>query len=90
MPGLYAEHLETHVLPTAEKNFDVKLTINPDGREAMAEFPADRKPIMAWYYPEFYHHVLKGKGYRHPCIDCLNVGNGYGPALEAAIQASVE
>src|SRR5581483_4847535 len=35
MSGLYAEFVEKEVLPLVEKNYNVKLTKNPDGRATM-------------------------------------------------------
>ena len=35
MSGLFAEYIETEVLPRVEQNCDVKLTKDPDGRAAM-------------------------------------------------------
>src|SRR6516165_1794633 len=35
MSGVFAEYIETEVLPRVEKNYTVKLTKDPDGRAAM-------------------------------------------------------
>jgi enterochelin esterase-like enzyme len=35
MSGVFAEYIETNVLPRVEKNCKVKLTKDPDGRAAM-------------------------------------------------------
>ena len=59
MSGEFAEYIEAEVLPAVEKNCDVKLTQDPDGRAAMGSSSgAAAALIMAWYHPELYHRVL--------------------------------
>ncbi len=52
MNGDYAEYIETEVLPRVEKNFQVKLTKDPDGRAAMGNSSGGSAAlIMAWFAP---------------------------------------
>ncbi len=63
MSGLYAEYIETHVLPVVEKNYKVKLTKDPDGRATMGNSSGGSAAlIMAWYRPDLYHRVLTFSG----------------------------
>jgi enterochelin esterase-like enzyme len=59
MSGLYAEFIETEVLPLVEERYHVKLTRDPDGRATMGGSSGGAAAfIMAWYHPELYHRVL--------------------------------
>ena len=63
MSGKYAEFVETEVLPRVEKEFNVKLTKNPDGRATTGGSSGGSCAlIMAWYHPEWYHRVLTYSG----------------------------
>lgn len=63
MSGRYAEFVETEVLPRVEKQYNVKLAKDPDGRAAMGgSSGAACAFIMAWYHPELYHRVLSYSG----------------------------
>ena len=63
MSGLYAEFVDTEVLPAVEKQAHVKLTKNPDGRATMGYSSGGACAlIMAWYHPELYHRVLAYSG----------------------------
>jgi enterochelin esterase family protein len=63
MSGLYAEWVEKEVLPLVEKNYNVKLTKDPDGRATMGGSSGGSCAlIMAWYHPELYHRVLTYSG----------------------------
>jgi enterochelin esterase-like enzyme len=63
MSGLYAEWVETEVLPLVEKQYNVKLTRDPDGRATMGGSSGGSCAlIMAWYHPELYHRVLTYSG----------------------------
>ena len=63
MSGLYAEFVETEVLPRVEKQYNVKLTKDPEGRAAMGGSSGGSAAFsMAWYHPELYHRVLTYSG----------------------------
>ena len=63
MSGLYAEFVEKEVLPLVEKQYNVKLTKDPEAARPWAAVPAARaRLIMAWYHPELYHRVLTYSG----------------------------
>jgi enterochelin esterase family protein len=63
MSGLYAEFVEKEVLPLVEKQANVKLTKDPDGRATMGGSSGGSCAlIMAWYHPELYHRVLTYSG----------------------------
>lgn len=63
MSGLFAEYIETEVLPRVEKNCQVKLTQNPDGRAAMGSSSGGSAAlIMAWFRPDLYRRVLTTSG----------------------------
>jgi enterochelin esterase-like enzyme len=63
MSGRYAEFVETEVLPLVEKECNVKLTKDPDGRATMGcSSGGSCAMIMAWYHPEWYHRVLTYSG----------------------------
>ncbi len=63
MSGLYAEYIESEVLPRVEKNCRVKLTDDPDGRAVMGSSSGGSAAlIMAWYRPDLYRRVLTTSG----------------------------
>jgi enterochelin esterase-like enzyme len=63
MSGLYAEFVQTEVLPLVETKCNVKLTDDPDGRATMGGSSGGSCAlIMAWYHPEWYHRVLTFSG----------------------------
>ncbi len=63
MSGLYAEFVENEVLPLVEKQYDLKLTKDPEGRATMGGSSGGSCAlIMAWYHPELYHRVLTYSG----------------------------
>ncbi len=63
MSGLYAEFVEIEVLPLVEKQYNVKLTKDPEGRATMGGSSGGSAAlIMAWYHPELYHRVLTYSG----------------------------
>jgi enterochelin esterase-like enzyme len=63
MSGLYAEFVETEVLPQVEKQCNVKLTKDPEGRATMGGSSGGSAALsMAWYHPELYHRVLTYSG----------------------------
>jgi len=63
MSGKYAEFVEQEVLPLVEKQCQVKLTRDPDGRATMGGSSGGSCAlIMAWYHPDLYHRVLTYSG----------------------------
>jgi iron(III)-enterobactin esterase len=63
MSGRYAEFVETEVLPLVEKQCNVRLTKNPEGRATMGGSSGGSAAlIMAWYHPDLYHRVLTYSG----------------------------
>jgi len=51
------------VLPLVEKQYNVKLTKDPDGRATMGcSSGGAAAMIMAWYRPDLYHRVLTYSG----------------------------
>jgi enterochelin esterase-like enzyme len=59
MSGLYAEFIETEVLPLVERRYHVNLTRDPDGRATMGGSSGGAAAfIMAWFHPDLYHRVL--------------------------------
>ena len=63
MSGLYGEFIEHEVLPLVEKNYNIKLTKDPEGRAVMGSSSGGSAALaMAWYHPEWYHRVLTTSG----------------------------
>jgi enterochelin esterase-like enzyme len=63
MSGKYAEFVETEVLPLVEKQYNVKLTKNPEGRAALGcSSGAAAAMSMAWYRTDLYHRVVSFSG----------------------------
>jgi enterochelin esterase-like enzyme len=63
MSGLYAEYIESEVLPRVEKNYGVKLTKDPEGRATMGSSSGGSAALaMAWYHTDLYHRVLATSG----------------------------
>jgi enterochelin esterase family protein len=63
MSGRYAEFVEKEVLPRVEKQYNVKLTRDPNGRATMGGSSGGSCAlIMAWYRPDLYHRVLTYSG----------------------------
>jgi enterochelin esterase family protein len=63
MSGRYAEFVETEVLPLVEKECNVKLTKDPEGRATMGcSSGGSAALIMAWYRPDLYRRVLTTSG----------------------------
>ena len=63
MSGLYAQFVETEVLPLVEKNYNVKLTRDPDARVTMGCSSGGAAALsMAWYRNDLYHRVLSYSG----------------------------
>jgi iron(III)-enterobactin esterase len=63
MSGKYAEFVEAEVLPLIEKQYNVKLTKDPEGRMTMGGSSGGSAAMaMAWFHPELYHRVLTYSG----------------------------
>jgi len=63
LSGKFAEFIEAEVLPAVEKNANVKLTRNAQGRAVMGcSSGAAAALSMAWYHPEWYSKVLSYSG----------------------------
>jgi iron(III)-enterobactin esterase len=63
MSGRYAEFVETEVLPLVEKQYNVKLTRDPDARATTGcSSGAAAALSMAWYRNDLYHRVLSYSG----------------------------
>ena len=63
MSGRYAEFVETEVLPLVEKQYNVRLTKDPEARATMGcSSGASAAMSMAWYHPELYRRVLSYSG----------------------------
>ena len=63
MSGKFAEFIEAEVLPLVEKNYNVKLTKDPEGRATMGNSSGGSAALaMAWYHPEWYHRVVTYSG----------------------------
>ncbi|MCZ2343612.1 MAG: prolyl oligopeptidase family serine peptidase [Bacteroidales bacterium] len=63
MSGVFAEYIETEVLPRVEKNCQVQLTHDPNGRAVMGSSSGGSAAlIMAWFRPDLYRRVLTTSG----------------------------
>ena len=63
MSGLYAEFVDKEVLPLVEKQYNVKLTKDPEGRATMGcSSGGSAAMAMAWYRTDLYHRVLSYSG----------------------------
>ena len=61
--GKYAEFVETEVLPLVEKEGNVTLTKDPEGRMTYGGSSGGVAAFtMAWFHPELYHRVLSYSG----------------------------
>jgi enterochelin esterase family protein len=59
----YVEFVETEVLPSAEKEANVKLSKNPDARMTMGGSSGGAVALtMAWFRPDLYHRILTYSG----------------------------
>src|SRR5205085_421535 len=59
MSALYAQFVETEVLPIVEQQYRLRLTRDPNGRAAMGTSSGGAAAlIMAWYRPDLYRRVL--------------------------------
>ncbi len=63
MSGKYAEFIEAEVLPLVEKQYNVKLTRDPDARATCGGSSGGAAALaMAWFHPDLYHRVLSYSG----------------------------
>jgi enterochelin esterase family protein len=63
MSGQYAAFVETEVLPLVEKQFNVRITKDPDARATMGCSSGGSAALaMGWYRPDLYHRVLTYSG----------------------------
>jgi enterochelin esterase family protein len=63
MSGKYAEFVEHEVLPRAEAEAHIRLSLDPDQRATMGGSSGGSCALaMAWYHPEWYHRVLTYSG----------------------------
>jgi enterochelin esterase-like enzyme len=63
MSGLYAQFVETEVLPLVEKQYNVRLTKDPNARATMGCSSGGSAALaMAWYRNDLYHRVLTYSG----------------------------
>ena len=63
MSGLFAEYIETEVLPRVEKAYKLKLTKDPEGRAVMGSSSGGSASlIMAWFRTDLYRRVLTTSG----------------------------
>lgn len=59
----YADFVEAEILPRAEKEANVKLTEDPEGRMTFGGSSGGAVSLtMAWFKPELYHRVLTYSG----------------------------
>ena len=63
MSGLYAQFVETEVLPLVEQQYNVRLTKDPNARATMGCSSGGSAALaMAWYRNDLYHRVLTYSG----------------------------
>ncbi len=63
MSGLFAEYIETEVLPRVEEKYQLKLTKDPEGRAVMGSSSGGSAAlIMAWFRNDLYRRVLTTSG----------------------------
>jgi iron(III)-enterobactin esterase len=63
MSGKFAEFIQSEVLPLVEKNYQVKLSKDPEGRAIMGGSSGGAAALeMAWYHPEWYHRAITYSG----------------------------
>ncbi len=63
MSGVYADFVETEVLPLVESKYNVTITKDPDGRATLGGSSGGSCAlIMAWYHNDLYHRVITYSG----------------------------
>jgi iron(III)-enterobactin esterase len=61
--GHYAEFVEAEVIPLVEKNYNVKITKDPEARATMGgSSGAAAAFTMAWFHPELFRRVISYSG----------------------------
>src|SRR5690606_6480509 len=61
--GVYAEFIETEVLPRITNDYGIVFTKDPEGRATMGgSSGAAAAFTMAWFHPEWYRRVLSYSG----------------------------
>ena len=61
--GLYAEWVESEVLPRIAKEYNITFTKDPEGRATMGGSSGGAAAFtMAWFHPEWYRKVLTYSG----------------------------
>jgi enterochelin esterase family protein len=61
--GVYAEFIETEVLPKIAQDYHVAFTKDPNGRMTMGGSSGGAAAFsMAWFHPDLYHRVLTYSG----------------------------
>jgi enterochelin esterase-like enzyme len=61
--GKFAEYIEAEILPRIEKDYNVTLSKDPDGRATMGGSSGGAVAFtMAWFHPDLYHRVLTYSG----------------------------
>ena len=61
--GVYAEFIETEVLPKVAADYHVAFTKDPNGRMTMGGSSGGAAAFtMAWFHPDLYHRVLTYSG----------------------------
>jgi enterochelin esterase-like enzyme len=57
--GKYAEFVEAEILPKVEKDYNVRITKDPDARVTIGGSSGGAAAFtMAWFHPELYHRVI--------------------------------
>jgi enterochelin esterase-like enzyme len=63
MSGLFADFVETEVLPQVESKYNVTITKDPEGRATLGTSSGGSCAlIMAWYHNDLYHRVVTFSG----------------------------
>ncbi len=61
--GVYADFIETEVLPKISKDYNITFTKDPNGRATMGGSSGGAAAFtMAWFRPDLYHRVLTYSG----------------------------
>jgi len=59
MSGTYAEFVEAEILPKVEKDYNVKITKDPEGRMSLGGSSGGCAAFaMAWFHPDLYRKAL--------------------------------